>query len=348
MTVREMFIKLGFTLDEASEQKAQSNIEKLKSSADELLGSLSVGFEQSGFGEVVENFSLIQEEIGNTVTETENLQKAQEELVETSEAVAESAEKITDTYVELSEHGAEIYEIVKEGEKWVDVNGELVDSLDEAVESHKKLNDSVEETTKSNEKLKESAKEVQESYEKLADSVPAELPVKYEVDKGSESKAQASIKGLYSLATGLLGAIGIGFSLTSINTLMEEFGAVNTQISSAVSGSTDLAQAQDKILSSANDLRASYEDTANSVSTLVSSSPDLFSLDEAIAYNEATTKLFKSSGKSNEEIASLMENINKSFQKGYVDSGTITALLEQSPEAVALLNQTLGTTSDQL
>ena len=58
--------------------------------------------------------------------------------------------------------------------------------------------------------------------------------------------------------------------------------------------------------------------------------------------------LFKSAGKTNEDIASLMEAINKSFQKGYVDSETISQLLERAPEAVALLNKRLGTTSDQL
>ena len=43
-----------------------------------------------------------------------------------------------------------------------------------------------------------------------------------------------------------------------------------------------------------------------------------------------------------------MEAINKSFAKGYVDSETISQLLERSPEAVELLNKKLGTTSDKL
>ena len=43
-----------------------------------------------------------------------------------------------------------------------------------------------------------------------------------------------------------------------------------------------------------------------------------------------------------------MEAINKSFAKGRVDSETISQLLEQSPEAVVLLNKRLGSTTDQL
>ena len=62
-----------------------------------------------------------------------------------------------------------------------------------------------------------------------------------------------------------------------------------------------------------------------------------------ITFNNAATMLFKSAGKTNEDIAGLMEAINKSFAKGYIDSETLSQLLEQSPEAVELLNKKLGT-----
>ena len=82
---------------------------------------------------------------------------------------------------------------------------------------------------------------------------------------------------------------------------------------------------------------------------LIKGNSQLFgNVSEAVKFNNAATMLFKSAGKTNEDIASLMEAINKSFQKGYVDSETISQLLERAPEAVALLNKRLGTTSDQL
>ena len=85
------------------------------------------------------------------------------------------------------------------------------------------------------------------------------------------------------------------------------------------------------------------------VSNLVQENSDLFgTVDEAIAFNDAATMLFRTAGKTNEQIAGLMEAINKSFAKGVVDSETISQLLEQSPEFIALLNERLGTTSDQL
>ena len=85
------------------------------------------------------------------------------------------------------------------------------------------------------------------------------------------------------------------------------------------------------------------------VSNLVQENSELFgTVDEAIKFNNAATMLFKTAGKTNDQIAGLMEAINNSFARGVVDSETISQLLEQSPEAVKLLNERLGTTSDQL
>lgn len=171
----------------------------------------------------------------------------------------------------------------------------------------------------------------------------------YDIDKNSEQKAEDSIQSLKSMATKMLGAIGIGFSLTQLNGLAEEFGRVNTQIRAATAGLEDQSEVQQKILASANATRTSYEDAANVISKLMSENTDLFgSVDEAVKFNDAATMLFKTAGKTNDQIAGLMESINKSFAKGRVDSETISQLLEQSPEAVALLNKRLGSTTDQL
>ncbi len=171
----------------------------------------------------------------------------------------------------------------------------------------------------------------------------------YDVDRNSESRAEDSIKSLKSTASKLLGAIGIGFSLTQLNAITEEFTRVNDQIRNSTSHLGDQATIQKQILASANATRTSYEDSAKVISNLVHENSELFgTIDEAVKFNNAATMLFKSAGKTNEQIAGLMEAINKSFAKGYVDSETISQLLEQSPEAVALLNKQLGTTSDQL
>lgn len=171
----------------------------------------------------------------------------------------------------------------------------------------------------------------------------------FKINEESERQAEQGISDLKDKATQLLGAIGIGFSLVGLNAISEEFSTVNTMINQATQAMGDQQEIQRKILEAANATRSSYADTAKTVSNLVQENSELFgTVDEAIAFNNAATQLFKTAGKTNDQIAGLMESINKSFAKGKVDSETISQLLEQSPEAVALLNKRLGSTTDQL
>ena len=171
----------------------------------------------------------------------------------------------------------------------------------------------------------------------------------YQIDESSEKKAEQGIQNLKDKATQILGAIGIGFSLANLNELSEEFRTTNDQIAQGTKLLGDQEEIQRKILDSANRTRSSYADTANMVTKLVQENSELFgTVDEAIAYNDAVTMLFKTAGKTNEQITGLMESINNSLARGVVDTETISQLLEQSPEYIALLNERLGTTSDQL
>lgn len=173
--------------------------------------------------------------------------------------------------------------------------------------------------------------------------------VGFRVRNEDVDKVNNTISGIKNTATRLLGALGVGLSLTAINGLVEEFTRVNNQIRNATDALGDQKEIQQEIMAAAEATRTSYSDTANVVAMLVKGNSQLFgNVSEAVKFNNAATMLFKSAGKTNEDIASLMEAINKSFQKGYVDSETISQLLERAPEAVALLNKRLGTTSDQL
>lgn len=171
----------------------------------------------------------------------------------------------------------------------------------------------------------------------------------YEIDESTESAVEKSISKLKGTATKALGAIGIGFSLKELNTISEEFNGINDKIRSATKGLGDQEEIQKDILDTANDIRMSYSDTAEMVSGLVKTSPKLFgSVDEAAKFTELTAKLFKTEGKSNEEVNALQESISKSFKKGAVDSETINQMLEKSPEAVNMLCKSLGTSKEKL
>lgn len=171
----------------------------------------------------------------------------------------------------------------------------------------------------------------------------------FKVKNEDVKKVNNTMSNIKDTASKILGAIGIGFSLSAVNNLVEEFSRVKDQIRNSTSELGNQADIQDKILAAATATRSEYSQTAGVVANLVHENSELFgTIDEAINFNNAATMLFKTAGKTNEEIAGLMEAINKSFAKGYVDSETISQLLEESPEAVQLLNRHLGTTSDQL
>lgn len=169
------------------------------------------------------------------------------------------------------------------------------------------------------------------------------------VDESSQKKAENSIKSIKSVATKLLGTLAIGFSLKNMNALAEEFNGINGKIKNATKELGDQEEIQKKLLQSANDLRMSYGNTATAVSNLVQNSNGLFgSVDDAVEFNNLTTKVFKTARKSEAEITSLQDAMNKSFAKGTVDVGTINQLIEKSPDAVRYLNKQLGTTTEGL
>lgn len=171
----------------------------------------------------------------------------------------------------------------------------------------------------------------------------------YEIDQNSENRVENSIQSLRDTATKLLGAIGVGFSLVAVNQLMEEFDGYNDQIQNATRNLGEQQEIQQRILEAANETKTSYGEMGNIISNLVQNDTELFgSIDEAAEFAELSTKLFKTAGKGNEEIASLQEAINKSFAKGIVDSETINQLYERAPEAINLISNSLGVARDEL
>lgn len=170
----------------------------------------------------------------------------------------------------------------------------------------------------------------------------------YDVDKASEKKAEDSIKSLKDTATKLLGAIGIGFSLVKINSLIEEFGAVNNGIRSIVDSTEEAAEAQQTVLKAANDCRMSYADMATTVSNLSKATGDIFNVDDAANYAAAVTKVMKTAGRSDSTITGVIEGMNKSFQKGVMDTETLNKMLEDAPETADVLAKHLGVAKSQL
>lgn len=170
----------------------------------------------------------------------------------------------------------------------------------------------------------------------------------FKVNEGDVKKVNNTISDIKSTATKLLGAIGIGFSLANMNAMVEEFDAINDKINYTVKGLGDVKEAQQGILDAANAVKTSYSDMANVVTNLVKASPEMFPVDQAISFSTNLTKLMKSAGRNDSEIASIMEGMNKSFQKGAVDTETLNKMLEQAPETANYLAERMGVARTQL
>lgn len=171
----------------------------------------------------------------------------------------------------------------------------------------------------------------------------------FNVDKQSAQKAEQTIGDIKSKATKLLGAIGIGFSLTQIVALADEFNGINDQIRSATKELGDQRDIQKQVLAAANDTKTSYGSMADMVSKLVQEDKNLFgSVEEAAQFASLTTKLFKTAGKSDAEIQNIQEALNKSFAKGKVDTETLNRLYERAPEAINLISESLGVAKENL
>lgn len=172
--------------------------------------------------------------------------------------------------------------------------------------------------------------------------------VGFKVNSGDVQKVNDTISDIKSTATKVLGAIGIGFSLANMNALVEEFDAINDKINFAVSGLGDAKEAQKDILAAANAVKTSYSDMADVVTNLVKANSDMFPIEEAISFSTNLTKLMKSAGRNDAEIASIMDGMNKSFQKGAVDTETLNKMLEEAPETANYLAEKLGVAKTEL
>lgn len=168
-----------------------------------------------------------------------------------------------------------------------------------------KYNKQLEKTKKNIDSLQKKQQSLGKLFHK-----PIPVPVQPKEDKASRSQVEQSIIGLKRWASGILGVIGIGFSLGQVNQLMEEFDGYNDQINKATKDLGDQAEIQQKILESANNAKVAYGDMAKVVSSLIQNDSSLFgSVEEATEFAEITTKLFKTAGKSDAEISSLQEAI---------------------------------------
>lgn len=325
MTIRDIAIAIGFDVDDKSLKKAEKEIEKAKKRWEKTLQKLTVEIKLKVPKTLVQSGSA-------------PVPKPSPQIEEPDSAPLEEEKAITDEILDNQR----------------DINDSIGDQ-DEKLRQVNTEEDKIQKNTGEQAKKKRSIREL------LKGILGESKQVTNETNKqtGAEQKHQRELertKAAYqeisstikSSVSRLVATLGIGFSLVQLKQISEEFGSINNQIRSATEGMGEQSEIQQKILQAANNSRTAYGDTAKFVGNLVQSNKELFgSVDEAAQYAELTNKLFRSAGKTSEQVAEMQEALNQSFARGVVDTETISRLLEESPEAVKLLEKEVGASKEK-
>ena len=194
-------------------------------------------------------------------------------------------------------------------------------------------------------KVKSGIDEIKKEVEK-AQKETGGLPSKKATDDGVKA-AKSGIDEIKSYAKKLLGTLGIGFSLTQINNLVEEFGGINDTIRGATREMGDQADIQQKILQGAQDCREEYGAMAGDVTKLVQLNSKLFQVDDAVKFVSLVEKLEKGSGRE-ANLDNTMSVLQKAMSSGKLDKSGFSNLKTAAPEVVKAISSAMGVSEKQL
>lgn len=169
----------------------------------------------------------------------------------------------------------------------------------------------------------------------------------FSVDDGSVDEAKSVISGIKSFAVNALGAIGIGFSLTQVAGITEEFRTINDAVRDATSELENQDEVQQKILEGAKDCREEYGIMASSVSRLIQQNKELFPVDDAVRFVSVIEKIEKSAGRGT-EIEQTMDVLKQITAAGIMERGVFDQLREDAPEIINALTSGLGISVSQM
>ncbi len=325
MTIRDIAIAIGFDVDDKSLKKAEKEIEKAKKRWEKTLQKLTVEIKlkvpktlvQSGSAPVPKPSPQIEEPDTAPLEEEKAIT---DEILDNQRAINDS---IGDQDEKLRQVNTEEDKIQKNTGEQVKKKRSIRELLKGILGESKQVTNETNKQTGAEQKHQRELERTKAAYQGISSTI-----------KSSVSR--------------LVATLGIGFSLVQLKQISEEFGSINNQIRSATEGMGEHSEIQQKILQAANNSRTAYGDTAKFVGNLVQSNKELFgSVDEAAQYAELTNKLFRSAGKTSEQVAEMQEALNQSFARGVVDTETISRLLEESPEAVKLLEKEVGASKEK-
>lgn len=171
----------------------------------------------------------------------------------------------------------------------------------------------------------------------------------FDVDSASEKKVQNTVNNLKNMATRALSAIGIGFSLVQLNRLVEEWDSVNRILKNVSTNLQSQVEVQNKILDAANACRVAYSDMCNYATDLVKTGSRFFSnVEDAADFLSIVNKAFKVSGATESQVASLNSVLTQTFNTGKLSASGFNTIMNQSPDIIRYLAESLGISERQV
>ena len=168
------------------------------------------------------------------------------------------------------------------------------------------------------------------------------------VDQQAVNSVNAAINQISNTAKRLLGAIGIGFSLTQLNRMADEYSQIGDQLSYLADENTNIVELQSAIGDRAKEARMAYSQMVNYATKLTQSAADVFPLEEASQFVEYVVKLEKAAGKSDSEISRALNTLQRMIAVGKASEGDIDRMLRNNPELAEQLAKALDTDAQGL
>jgi tape measure domain-containing protein len=163
------------------------------------------------------------------------------------------------------------------------------------------------------------------------------------------SAMSASSRTLATNVTALLASFGATQAVGGLIKIADTWTQLDGRLKLVTSSSAELAYVQERLYSSANTVRASYESHADLYARIARSMGGYnLSADQTIAFTEAVSRSMIVSGGTTQEASSFMVQFGQALASNRLQGEEFRAMLESNSRAVQVLTDYLGTDIEHL
>lgn len=186
---------------------------------------------------------------------------------------------------------------------------------------------------------------VNASLDKTGSLVPDILKVGNATEKMAKDieKTEKAAKRAETNVKGLISVAGVLASLKTIMNASDTYSNANARIDLVNDGSQSSGQLQQKVFSSSQRSRTSYDSTANAVASLEMNAGNAFrNNDEAIMFVEAINKQFVIAGTSAAAAEGAMTQLTQAMGAGALRGEELNSILDAAPSIARNIEKYMG------